>query len=74
MAACTPRRPTVTTFLIALQVITISGRTIRKEAQASPDRADEAIRHIDDLLSQLPAADTAKATAFRKARQLLPIG
>ncbi|KAK9842800.1 hypothetical protein WJX74_002574 [Apatococcus lobatus] len=55
-------------------VITISGRTIRKEAQATPERADEAIRHIDDLLTQLPAADTAKAIAFRKARQVLPIG
>ena len=57
-----------------MQVITISGRTIRKEAQAAPDRANEAIGHIDDLLTQLPAVDTAKAVAFRKARQLVPLG
>ncbi|KAK9863682.1 hypothetical protein WJX84_003926 [Apatococcus fuscideae] len=47
------------------RVITISGRTIRKEAQASPLLADQAISHIDDLLTQLPATDSAKGQQAR---------
>ena len=38
----------------ALQIITISGRTIKKEAQASPQYAENAIQKINDLLAMLP--------------------
>jgi hypothetical protein len=35
-------------------VITISGRTIQKQAQASPKYASDALARVDDLLAALP--------------------
>ena len=37
-----------------LQVITISGRTIQKQAQALPQYANDALACVDDLLAALP--------------------
>ena len=52
-----------------MQVVTISGRTIRPEAQASPAAAEAAIQHIDALLSILPKDQVAAAEALRAARR-----
>ena len=52
-----------------MQVVTISGRTIRPEAQASPAAAEAAIQHIDELLKILPADEVAAAAAARTARR-----
>lgn len=54
---------------LSLQVITISGRTIRKEAQASPDRATIAIAQINSLIAKLPDPLVEKAEAIRKQRR-----
>ena len=51
-----------------LQVITISGRTIRKEAQADPEIAEHAISCIDKLLSVVPEQDIKNAQELRKMR------
>lgn len=51
-----------------LQVITISGRTIRKEAQASPTNAEAAITAIEKLLAACPEQDLVRAQDMRKAR------
>lgn len=51
-----------------MQVITISGRTIRKQAQASPEYAQAAIDVIEKLLAVCPEEDLAKAQEMRKAR------
>ncbi len=51
-----------------LQVITISGRTIRKEAQADPEIAEHAISCIDKLLSICPEQDIRNAQELRKVR------
>ena len=51
-----------------LQVITISGRTIRKEAQADPEIAEHAISCIDKLLSICPEQDIKNAQELRKMR------
>ena len=51
-----------------MQVITISGRTIRKQAQASPEYAQAAIDVIEKLLAVCPPEDLAKAQEMRKAR------
>jgi len=40
--------------VVTLQIITISGRTIKKEAQADPQLAENAIQKINDLLAMLP--------------------
>ena len=51
-----------------LQVITISGRTIRKQAQASPEYAQAAIDVIEKLLAVCPQEELSKAQEMRKAR------
>lgn len=51
------------------RVITISGRTIRKEAQASPNNAEAAIIAIEKLLAACPQEDLLRAQDMRKARQ-----
>ena len=53
-----------------LQIITISGRTIRKEAQASPLFAENAIVRINDLLDLLPQQSIQEAQETRKARRM----
>ena len=40
--------------LKVVQIITISGRTIKKKAQATPHYAENAIQKINDLLAMLP--------------------
>eukprot|EP00891_Asterochloris_glomerata_P007379 jgi/Astpho2/7379/Aster-x0315 len=50
------------------KVITISGRTIRKEAQADPEIAEHAISCIDKLLSICPEQDIRNAQELRKVR------
>ncbi len=52
-----------------LQVITISGRTIKKEAQASPNRAAMAISRIDDLITTLPQELVSRGKEIRAARR-----
>lgn len=51
------------------QIVTISGRTIRKEAQASPALAESAIRKIEDLLASLPQDVVQKAKELRAHRR-----
>jgi hypothetical protein len=41
-------------------VITISGRTIQKQAQASPQYANDALARVDDLLAALPKVHTER--------------
>ncbi|KAL3137247.1 hypothetical protein ABBQ32_006794 [Trebouxia sp. C0010 RCD-2024] len=50
------------------KVITISGRTIRKQAQASPEYAEAAIDCISRLLAACPQEDLDRAQEMRKAR------
>lgn len=50
------------------QIVTMSGRTIRKEALQGPDRALAAIGRIESLLAQLPQDKLTKAQEFREAR------
>ncbi|DBA92689.1 TPA: hypothetical protein ACH3X1_002900 [Trebouxia sp. C0004] len=50
------------------RVITISGRTIRKEAQASPKYAEAAISAIEKLLAACPQQDLDQAQNMRKSR------
>ncbi len=57
-------------FVMLVQIITISGRTIRKEAQTSPEFAENAIVRIDDLLGLLPQQKIEEAQELRKARRL----
>ena len=52
-----------------MKVITISGRTIKKEAQASPTFAENAISRIDDLLAMIPREQIERAQELRKARR-----
>ena len=54
--------------LLYVQVITISGRTIRKQAQASPEYAEAAIECISRLLAACPQEDLDRAQQMRKAR------
>ncbi len=51
------------------QVITISGRTIKNEAQASPERAEAAIDRISALLDRLPRDLVAKGQDIRQQRR-----
>jgi len=51
------------------QIITISGRTIKKEAQADPQLAENAIQKINDLLAMLPQQEVEEAQQLRKARR-----
>ncbi|GLC71186.1 hypothetical protein PLESTF_001083600 [Pleodorina starrii] len=50
------------------RVLTISGRTIRAEAQASPDAAAGAELAIDGFLEKVPASLLADAQQFRVDR------
>lgn len=50
------------------QVVTLSGRTITKEAQARPELAVSAIEEIDALLAQLPDDLVSKARQARASR------
>jgi hypothetical protein len=52
-----------------MQIVTISGRTIRKEAQASPERADVAIRQIQELLDRVPEEAIRRCEEFRSQRK-----
>lgn len=49
-------------------MVTISGRTIRPEAQASPALADEAIIVIEELLGKLPREVVSEVLAARQQR------
>lgn len=49
-------------------VLTISGRTIREEAQVSPERALRAAAAIDDVLERVPADVKEGAQRLRVAR------
>ncbi len=55
------------------QVVTISGRTIKKEAQADPERARVAIACIETLLNKLPKEELARAAQLRLARNDRPV-
>ncbi|CAK0779428.1 hypothetical protein CVIRNUC_004772 [Coccomyxa viridis] len=50
-------------------VVTISGRTIRKEAQAQPELSEVAIEKIDELLAKVPEDSKQKAHDFRAQRR-----
>lgn len=50
------------------RVLTISGRTIRLEAQVSPDNAAAAEAAVEKLLQQVDPEISQKAAAFRLAR------
>eukprot|EP00877_Chromochloris_zofingiensis_P009844 jgi/Chrzof1/5112/Cz15g11250.t1 len=50
------------------RVLTISGRTIKPEAQASPGPAQDAEKAIDTFLKQVPQDVLSKAQDIRKAR------
>ncbi|GIL82219.1 hypothetical protein Vretimale_7194 [Volvox reticuliferus] len=50
------------------RVLTISGRTIRQEAQDAPDAAAGAERAIDNFLRQVPPLLLAEAKQFRLER------
>ncbi len=63
-----PLRMTNRLLIWLLQVITISGRTIRKEAQASPKYAEAAIEAIEKLLAACPQQDLDQAQNMRKFR------
>ena len=54
---------------LAVQVVTISGRTIRKEAQAQPELSEVAIEKIDELLAKVPEDSKQKAHNFRMQRR-----
>ena len=54
---------------LAVQVVTISGRTIRKEAQAQPELSEVAIERIDELLAKVPKDSKQKAHDFRAQRR-----
>ncbi|CAL8469903.1 g9445 [Coccomyxa elongata] len=54
-------------------IVTISGRTIRKEAQASPELAASAIRKIEDLLASLPKDVVDKANELRAQRRAVAV-
>ena len=57
----------------ARQIVTISGRTIRKEAQADPERARVAISRIETLLDKLPSEELRRAKELRLARNARPV-
>ncbi len=63
-----PLRMKIRLLIWSLQVITISGRTIRKEAQASPKYAEAAISAIEKLLAACPQQDLDQAQNMRKSR------
>ena len=54
---------------LAVQVVTISGRTIRKEAQAQPELSEVAIEKINELLAKVPKDYKQKAHDFRAQRR-----
>ena len=54
-------------------MVTISRRTIRKEALASPGLAASAIKHIEDLLALVPQDALKKAEEFRSQRRSVSV-
>ena len=58
---------------LAVQVVTISGRTIRKEAQAQPELSEVAIEKIDELLAKVPEDSRRKALDFRAQRRAVAV-
>lgn len=50
------------------KIVTISGRTIRIEAQDSPERAEKAILQVEALLAKLPADALEMAKETRRMR------
>ena len=54
---------------VTVQVVTISGRTIRKEAQAQPELSEVAIEKIDELLAKVPEDSRQRARDFRAQRR-----
>ena len=75
MASLTSHYRVITSFLshAARQIVTISGRTIRKEAQADPERARVAIARIETLLDKLPNEELRRAKELRSARNARPV-
>lgn len=58
---------------MVLQVVTISGRTIRKEAQAQPELSEMAIEKINELLAKVPEESVRKAEDFRAHRRAVTV-
>lgn len=56
-----------------LQVVTISGRTIRKEAQVQPELSDIAIRKINELLAKVPEESVRRAEDMRAQRRAVAV-
>lgn len=56
-----------------LQVVTISGRTIRKEAQAQPELSEVAIRKINELLAKVPEESVRRAEDMRAQRRAVAV-
>ena len=54
-------------------MVTISGRTIRKEAQARPELSEVAIRKINELLAKVPEDSVRKAEDFRARRRAVAV-
>lgn len=50
------------------QIVTISGRTIKEQAQTSPEFAADAVSRIDKLLAALPQELVARAKELRTRR------
>ncbi len=61
------------TVVESLQVVTISGRTIRKEAQAQPELSEVAIRKIDELLAKVPEESVRRAEDMRAQRRAVTV-
>ena len=55
------------------QVVTISGRTIRKEAQAWPELSETAIEKINELLAKVPEDSVRKAEDYRAHRRAVTV-
>ncbi|KAK9915753.1 hypothetical protein WJX75_003647 [Coccomyxa subellipsoidea] len=64
------RAPTDEVYSAIGDIVTISGRTIRKEAQASPELAESAIKKIEDLLASLPQEVVERAKELRSQRRI----
>ena len=60
-------------LVILLQVVTISGRTIRKEAQAQPELSEIAIRKINELLAKVPEEFVRRAEDMRAQRRAVAV-
>ena len=60
-------------LMTLLQVVTISGRTIRKEAQAQPELSEIAIRKIEELLAKVPEESVRRAEDMRAQRRSVAV-